>query len=144
MRSTGRRGAQLQKTQNILRVGVNKKSGSTIRSRHFCVVSESRRQVPRQCVGAFLCGNAKFHAFLWTRETGMQDLGTVGSDPNSIAIGINDAGQIVGSSIDAKFNPRAFLRVGQDLIDLNELVPTDSPLYLFTACSINAAAKSSA
>jgi probable HAF family extracellular repeat protein len=85
-----------------------------------------------------LAGNAKFHAFLWTRETGMQDLGTVGSDPNSIAIGINDAGQIVGSSIDAKFNPRAFLRVGQDLIDLNELVPTDSPLYLFTACSINA------
>jgi probable HAF family extracellular repeat protein len=39
-----------------------------------------------------LAGNAKFHAFLWTRETGLQDRGTVGSDPNSIGIGINDAG----------------------------------------------------
>jgi probable HAF family extracellular repeat protein len=68
----------------------------------------------------------------------MQDLETVPGDVNSVAIGINDAGAVVGASIDASFNPRAFLRVGQGLVDLNELVPTDSPLYLFTACSINA------
>ena len=86
-----------------------------------------------------LPGDANFHAFLWTRETGMQDLGTVQGDVDSAAIGINDIGQIVGVSLDASFNPRAFLRQGQELIDLNTLVPTGSPLYLASACSINTA-----
>jgi probable HAF family extracellular repeat protein len=86
-----------------------------------------------------LPGDANFHAFLWTRETGMQDLGTVQGDVDSAAIGINDVGQIVGVSIDANFNARAFLRQGQELIDLNTFVPAGSPLYLFSACSINAA-----
>ena len=44
-----------------------------------------------------------------------------------------------GVSIDADFNPRAFLRVGQSLVDLNALIPTGSPLYLLTACNINGA-----
>ncbi|HTX34293.1 MAG TPA: hypothetical protein VME43_04700 [Bryobacteraceae bacterium] len=86
-----------------------------------------------------LKGDANFHAFLWTKGTGMQDLGTVGSDVNSLAIGINDAGDVVGASLDANFNPRAFLRVGQNLLDLNDLLPAGSPLYLLTACSINRA-----
>src|ERR1035441_6601289 len=94
-----------------------------------------------QVVGSSdLQGDANFHAFLWTRETGMQDLGTVPGDANSLAIGINDAGQVVGASLDATLtNFRAFLRQGQDLIDLNTLVPAGSPLYLGTACFINAA-----
>lgn len=82
-------------------------------------------------------GNTNFHAFLWTRETGMLDLETLSGDVNSLAIGINDAGQIVGASLDANFNPRAFLRVNETLIDLNTLVPADTSLYLVTACSIN-------
>ena len=86
-----------------------------------------------------LPGDATFHAFLWTHETGMQDIGTLPGDVDSAAIGINDNGQIVGVSIDANFNPRAFLRQGQELIDLNTLVPADSPLDLASACSINAA-----
>ncbi|HEX4749304.1 MAG TPA: hypothetical protein VH302_07140 [Bryobacteraceae bacterium] len=87
-----------------------------------------------------LAGDGTFHAFLWTKETGMQDLKALGTDPNSIAIGINDAGDVVGASIDATFTVvRAFLRRrGEDLIDLNEHIPADSPLDLFTACSINA------
>jgi probable HAF family extracellular repeat protein len=84
-----------------------------------------------------VAGDAYFHAFQWSRTTGMQDLGTVGSDVNSLAIGINDLGDVVGASIDASFNPRAFLRVGRQLVDLNELIP-NGPLYLATACSINA------
>jgi probable HAF family extracellular repeat protein len=85
-------------------------------------------------------GDANFHAFLWTKETGMQDLKTVPGDANSLAIGINDSGQIVGVSINASFTQyRAFLRQGQDLIDLNTLIPADSPLYLGTACFISAA-----
>ncbi len=86
-----------------------------------------------------LPGDSSFHAFLWTRETGMQDLGTIKGDVSSAAIGINDTGQIVGVSLDANFNPRAFLRQGPDLIDLNTLVPAGSPLYLASACSINTA-----
>jgi len=54
-------------------------------------------------------------------------------------VGINDIGQVVGTSLDASFNPRAFLRQGQELIALNTLVPAGSPLDLATACSINAA-----
>jgi probable HAF family extracellular repeat protein len=92
---------------------------------------------PGQVVGySDTHGDASFHAFLWTRQTGIHDLGTVGSDVDSLAIGINDAGDVVGASIDASFNPRAFLRVGRELIDLNDLIPA-GPLYLFTACSIN-------
>jgi probable HAF family extracellular repeat protein len=86
-----------------------------------------------------LPGDAAFHAFLWTHDNGMQDLGAVQGDVDSAAIGINDMGQIVGVSLDASFNPRAFLRQGQELIDLNTLVPAGSPLYLASACSINTA-----
>jgi len=86
-----------------------------------------------------LAGDANFHAFAWTRESGMMDLGTVSGDLNSAAIGSNDAGQVVGVSLDASFNPRAFLRQGENLIDLNTLVPSGGSLYLATACSINAA-----
>ena len=86
-----------------------------------------------------LKGDTDFHGFVWNQGSGMQDLGTVSGDVNSAAIGINDAGQIVGVSLDASFNPRAFLRLDQSLIDLNTLVPANSPLYLATACSINAA-----
>jgi len=82
-------------------------------------------------------GDANFHAFLWTRETGMQDLGTLPGDANSAANGINDAGEVVGVSLDASFNPRAFLRRNDAMTDLNTLVPADSPLSLITACSIN-------
>lgn len=84
-----------------------------------------------------LPGDASFHAFLWTRATGMQDLGALQGDVSSAAIGINDLGQIVGVSLDVSFNPRAFLRQGRELIDLNTLVPAGSPLYLATACSID-------
>jgi probable HAF family extracellular repeat protein len=58
---------------------------------------------------------------------------------DSAALGINDLGQIVGVSLDANFNPRAFLRHREELVDLNALVPASSPLHLATACSINAA-----
>jgi probable HAF family extracellular repeat protein len=67
----------------------------------------------------------------------MQDLGTLQGDVNSLAIGINDAGDVVGASLDAMFNPRAFVRQNGAMTDLNSLIPTNSPLYLLTACSIN-------
>jgi probable HAF family extracellular repeat protein len=82
-------------------------------------------------------GDANFHAFLWARETGMRDLGTLPGDANSAANGINDAGEVVGISLDASFNPRAFLWQNDSMTDLNTLIPAGSPLLLITACSVN-------
>lgn len=84
-----------------------------------------------------LPGDTTFHAFLWTRKIGMQDLGTLSGDVDSVSISINDAGSVVGASIDAKFNPRAFLWEKGVMTDLNTLIAGDSPLYLLTGCSIN-------
>src|SRR5580704_11308460 len=84
-----------------------------------------------------LAGDTTFHAFLWTRRTGMQDLGTLPGDVASFSISINDAGSAVGGSLDAKFNPRAFLWEKGVMTDLNTRIAGHSPLYLLTGCSIN-------
>jgi probable HAF family extracellular repeat protein len=41
---------------------------------------------------------ANGHAYLWDSIHGMQDLGTVGTETNSAAVSINNAGQVVGRS----------------------------------------------
>jgi probable HAF family extracellular repeat protein len=84
-----------------------------------------------------LAGDTTFHAFLWTRKTGMEDLGTLSGDVASNSISINDGGSVVGFSLDANFNPRAFLWRKGRMTDLNTLIVGDSPLYLLTGCSIN-------
>ena len=84
-----------------------------------------------------LPGDTTFHAFLWTRRTGMQDLGTLSGDVASLSISINDGGSVVGASLDANFNPRAFVWEKGLMTDLNTLIAGDSPLYLLTGCSIN-------
>jgi probable HAF family extracellular repeat protein len=91
-----------------------------------------------QVVGSSdLLGDTTFHAFLWTKRTGMQDLRTLSGDLDSLSISINDAGSIVGASLDASGNPRAFLWEKGTMTDLNTLIAGDSPLYLLTGCSIN-------
>jgi probable HAF family extracellular repeat protein len=84
-----------------------------------------------------LLGDTNFHAFLWTRRTGMQDLNTLSGDVDSLSISINDAGAVVGASLDSNSNPRAFLWEKGVMTDLNTLIAGDSPLYLLTGCSIN-------
>ena len=84
-----------------------------------------------------LAGDANFHAFLWTKETGIQDLGTLPGDVNSVAVGINDSGEIVGQSLDANFNPHPYLWRNGVTTALNSLIPANSPLSLLVACSIN-------
>jgi probable HAF family extracellular repeat protein len=49
--------------------------------------------------GSDLPGDKASDAFLWTRSTGMQDLGIVAGDVSSAAIAINDAGDVVGASL---------------------------------------------
>jgi probable HAF family extracellular repeat protein len=90
-----------------------------------------------------LPGDTTFHSFLWTKETGMKDLGTLAGGAASLAIGINDAGEVVGVSLDSSLNPSAYLWENGVMTDLNTLVNTNplipggAPLFLATACSIN-------
>jgi probable HAF family extracellular repeat protein len=87
-----------------------------------------------------LPGSTIAHGFIWTPRDGMRDLGTLPGDVTSAGLGINNAGDIVGSSIDgdvATGNPRAVIWRHGVVADLNALVPADSPLYLLTAFAIN-------
>jgi probable HAF family extracellular repeat protein len=80
------------------------------------------------------------HSFLWTRETGMQDLGALGKDVLGDPAGINNSTQVVGGSCDSlapNANCRAFLWQDKKMMDLNDLIPADSPLYLIYALGIN-------
>jgi probable HAF family extracellular repeat protein len=85
-----------------------------------------------------IAGDHATHAFRWTPNAGMQDLGTLAGDGHSIGLAINDQGVITGVSIAPDFSSlRAFVRRGGVMTDLNQLVPANSALYLLTACSIN-------
>jgi probable HAF family extracellular repeat protein len=82
-----------------------------------------------------------FHPFLWTRETGMRDLGVLPGDLVGAGLGMNNVGEVVGPSFTAPGvatgNPSAFLWRNGVMTDLNTLVPADSPLYLLIAFGIN-------
>lgn len=94
-----------------------------------------------QAVGTSGTSDGSFHAFFWSPDTRIQDLGTISGDVASVGLAINDVGDIGGVSFPADPNasPRAFLRAkGGSMVDLNSLIPSDSALYLFSACSINA------
>ncbi len=86
-----------------------------------------------------LTGDATFHGFLWSASTGMRDVGPLQGDTYSVALAINDAGEVGGVSIDATFTTlRALVVVDGVEADLNTLIPPDSPLQLQTVCGINA------
>jgi probable HAF family extracellular repeat protein len=91
-----------------------------------------------QVVGHMGRANGPAVAYLWSEETGIQDLGTLPGDFTSVALSINDNGDIVGISLDANFNARAYLRPHDGvMVDLNSLIPANSRLFLFNACSVN-------
>ncbi|MDR3699448.1 MAG: hypothetical protein P4L56_07415 [Candidatus Sulfopaludibacter sp.] len=88
-----------------------------------------------------LPGNQTFHPFLWTKGTGMRDLGVLPGDLVGAGLGMNNRGEIVGASISApgpaSGNPRAYLWRNGVMSDLNAIVQQDAPLYLLTAFWIN-------
>jgi probable HAF family extracellular repeat protein len=79
-------------------------------------------------------------AFLWTKDTGMQDLGRL---PGAIASGppccntINNSGVIVGISIAADYTETAVIWQNKVAVDLNTLIAKDSGWYLVCAQGIN-------
>jgi probable HAF family extracellular repeat protein len=84
--------------------------------------------------------DGKLHPFLWTKETGMQDLGTFHGNPvTGIACcnALNNNGDAVGLTADTQGNMTAILWHDNVLTDLNTLVSADSPLYLQGGSSIN-------
>ena len=87
-----------------------------------------------------LTGDNTVHAFTWTKDDGMHDIGTLPGDSASLAFGTNDKGQVTGGScVDITLsNCRAFLWRNGVMVDLNSLVPAGStPLYLFFGNDIN-------
>jgi len=94
-----------------------------------------------EVVGASdLPGDRALHSFLWTREAGMQDLGTLPGDVNSLpggTGGINNRQQVVGWSCNKAGKCRAYLWENNVMTDLNSLIPAHSPLHLVIAFAIN-------
>jgi probable HAF family extracellular repeat protein len=89
----------------------------------------------------FLPDDQLKHAVLWKDGT-TTDLGTLHGDPCSVAEAINSSGQIVGASQSAaggcNFFTSAFLwENGGPSVDLNDLVPAHSSLFLTGAAWIN-------
>jgi probable HAF family extracellular repeat protein len=69
---------------------------------------------------------ADTHAFFWQKQGGMRDLGTLPGGDYSAAFGINDSGQVVGTSNTAD-SMHAFLwSSSSGLKDLGELAGTNS------------------
>ena len=68
----------------------------------------------------------------------MTDLGTLGGSPLSGATFINSKSQIVGLAFPCDFSAvTAFLWEDSSIVDLNTLVPSDNPFYLFSASFID-------
>ena len=92
-----------------------------------------------QVVGSSdLAGDTAFDGFVWSPGTGMQDIPPLPGDAYSVALSINDAGEVGGLSLDATGTIlTAFVVVNGVPTNLNTLIPPDSPLQLLTACGIN-------
>ena len=88
-----------------------------------------------------LADNVTSHPFLWTKKTGMVDLGVLPGDNNAGGLGINNQGEVVGASVAGpdplSGSPRAALWRNGQRFDLNSLALPNPPLYLLTAFGIN-------
>jgi probable HAF family extracellular repeat protein len=92
-----------------------------------------------EVVGTSQYIDGTIHSFLWTKQTGMQDIGTLPGAFATIAPcchTINNRDEVVGFSFDAN-GSTAFYWKNNVITDLNTLIPTNSPLHLLFAESIN-------
>jgi probable HAF family extracellular repeat protein len=91
-----------------------------------------------QVVGYSYTSGLNVHAFLWDSTNGMQDLGTI-SGYGSVASGINDFGQVVGSLTTSGEEPQhSFVWDSTNgMRDLNDLIDSNSGWTLNSAKAIN-------
>ena len=76
--------------------------------------------------------------FIWSKSAGLRKILPLPGDTNTIANGINDLGQVVGQSFNAKTGAsRAFIWENGKTMDLNCFLPANTSLYLITASDIN-------
>ena len=78
-----------------------------------------------------------FQAFVWDPVTGIRQLPRYPGDVLSQATGINDFGQIVGTSVTAAGGFRLVLWQNGAVYDLNALLPADSTLLAQASGDIN-------
>jgi probable HAF family extracellular repeat protein len=84
-------------------------------------------------------GDQVYRPALW-KNGAIIDLGTTQGRPCGYALGINSAGQVVGTTEDCLDEPQsrhAFLWENGDIVDLNTLIPPGSDLLLRGASNIN-------
>jgi uncharacterized membrane protein len=85
--------------------------------------------------------NTTFYGFLWNKEAGMQPLYPLGGDRSlaSLALGINDVGDVVGASLGASGPTAVLWEEGASIpVNLNGLVADNpSELTLLIAYHIN-------
>jgi probable HAF family extracellular repeat protein len=90
-----------------------------------------------EIVGSFTVGTSTgAHAFLRDANGTMTDLETLGGT-NSEALGINELGDIVGTSQNSAGAPRAFVWRDGVMTNLNTLIPSGSGWILETATGIS-------
>jgi probable HAF family extracellular repeat protein len=85
-------------------------------------------------------GKSNDEAFLWTKETGMVDLGRLDGDTNSAGLGINDKDEVVGGSVNGDLltgDPHPFLWKKGVMTPLSTLVSPDTELIPLLANGIN-------
>jgi probable HAF family extracellular repeat protein len=78
-------------------------------------------------------------AALWQdgADGGVTNLGILPGDSAAFATGINNRGQVVGSTLNSAGWSRGFIWQDNVMIDLNTLIPEDSNLYIIAASNIN-------
>jgi probable HAF family extracellular repeat protein len=85
-----------------------------------------------------VCFQNQPHAFMWSQGVGMTALPSVDGDSCSEVGAINAAGQIAGASHACDFSSQhAVLWENGRVVDLNTLIPANSPMYLTRANAIN-------
>jgi probable HAF family extracellular repeat protein len=98
---------------------------------------------PGVVVGASRDESGRQHAFRWTERIGMEDLGTLPNESQSVALAINNHGAVVGTSftrnaVGQETSRRAFLHTPeQGMVDLNTLINPALGFTLVEARGIN-------
>ena len=76
-------------------------------------------------------------ASLWENGGPVKNLGILPGDGAAFATGINNRGQVVGSTFNSIGWSRGFIWQDNVMTDLNTLIPGDSNLYIIAASNIN-------